>query len=299
MKENLALAMNRFLEYLQIEKNYSSYTVEFYKKDIEHFSLFMQEQSIATFNDVKYFDARLYVSSLYERHYARTSAARKISSLRSFFKFLLREKIVDENPFILVIQPKKGVRLPSFLYEEEMEQLFSSCDDRTPLGKRNLALMELLYATGIRVSECANIQLDDVDFDLSTILVKGKGKRERYVPFGIFASQALESYINGARSLLFDRSDHRNLFVNARGGPLTARGIRHVLNEVMKKASLSGKIHPHMFRHSFATHMLNNGADMRTVQELLGHTHLSSTQVYTHVTKEHLRKTYINSHPRA
>ncbi len=299
MKENLALAMNRFLEYLQIEKNYSSYTVEFYKKDIEHFSLFMEEQSIATFNDVKYFDARLYVSSLYDQHYARTSAARKISSLRSFFKFLLREKIVDENPFILVIQPKKGVRLPSFLYEEEMEQLFSSCDDRTPLGKRNLALMELLYATGIRVSECANIQLDDVDFDLSTILVKGKGKRERYVPFGIFASQALESYINGARSLLVDRSNHRNLFVNSRGGPLTARGIRHVLNEIMKKASLSGKIHPHMFRHSFATHMLNNGADMRTVQELLGHTHLSSTQVYTHVTKEHLRKTYINSHPRA
>ncbi|MBD8004009.1 tyrosine recombinase XerC [Bacillus norwichensis] len=288
-----------FLEYLQIEKNYSSYTVEFYKKDIEHFCLFMKEQSIEMFDDVEYFDARLYVSSLYEQQYARTSAARKISSLRSFFKFLLREKIVHENPFILVIQPKKGVRLPSFLYEEEMQQLFDSCDDSTPLGKRNLALIELLYATGIRVSECANIMMNDIDFDFSTILVKGKGRKERYVPFGIFAAKAIESYMNDARSMLVRGSEHRSLFVNARGGPLTERGIRHVLNDIMKKASLSGKIHPHMFRHSFATHMLNNGADMRTVQELLGHTHLSSTQVYTHVTKEHLRKTYMNSHPRA
>ncbi|VEF48413.1 tyrosine recombinase XerC [Bacillus freudenreichii] len=299
MKKDIVDAIKQFLEYLQIEKNYSSYTIEFYKKDIEHFTMFMNEQAIESLNKVEYFDARLYVSSLYEQQYARTSAARKISSLRSFFKFLLREKFVTENPFMLVIQPKKGIRLPSFLYEEEMEQLFAACDDSTPLGKRNLALMELLYATGIRVSECANIQIDDLDFDFSTILVKGKGKKERYVPFGFFASEALERYLKDARGLLVDRAGHRNLFVNSKGGPLTARGIRFILNDVMKKASISGKIHPHMFRHSFATHLLNNGADMRTVQELLGHAHLSSTQVYTHVTKEHLRKTYMNSHPRA
>lgn len=299
MKNNIVEAIKQFMEYLQIEKNYSSYTIEFYKNDIEHFTAFMNEQAIDSLNKVEYFDARLYVSKLYEQQYARASAARKISSLRSFFKFLLREKIVNENPFMLVIQPKKGVRLPSFLYEEEMEQLFASCEKTTPLGKRNLALMELLYATGIRVSECANIQIEDVDFDFSTILVKGKGKKERYVPFGIFASDALECYLKDARSLLVDHAGHRSLFVNSKGGPLTARGIRFILNDIMEKASLSGKIHPHMFRHSFATHMLNNGADMRTVQELLGHAHLSSTQVYTHVTKEHLRKTYINSHPRA
>lgn len=292
-------AVNEFLEYLQVEKNYSSYTIEFYKKDIEHFCSFLKEQSIGSLAEVEYFDARLYVSMLYDKQYARTSAARKISSLRSFFKYLLREKIVPDNPFMLVIQPKKGIKLPTFLYEEEMEQLFASCDGSTPLGKRNLALIELLYATGIRVSECANILLDDVDFDFSTILVKGKGKKERYVPFGIFASEALEAYINEARESLVDRSGHRSLFVNSKGGPLTPRGIRYILNDVMKKAALSGKIHPHMFRHSFATHMLNNGADMRTVQELLGHSHLSSTQIYTHVTKEHLRKTYMNSHPRA
>ncbi|MFD1705872.1 tyrosine recombinase XerC [Siminovitchia sediminis] len=299
MKEETAIAKNKFLEYLQIEKNYSSYTIEFYQKDVEHFISFMIEQCIETLDQVEYFDARLYVTSLFEQKYARTSASRKISSLRSFFKFLLREKVVHDNPFALVIQPKKGRKLPSFLYEEEMNQLFASCDTSTPLGLRNLALMELLYATGIRVSECANIQINDLDLELSTLLVKGKGRKERYVPFGAFAAESIESYLGHARGKLIGSSEHPYVFVNARGGPLTARGIRYILNDIMNKASMSGKIHPHMFRHSFATHMLNNGADMRTVQELLGHSHLSSTQVYTHVTKDHLRKTYMNSHPRA
>ncbi|MCJ8006254.1 tyrosine recombinase XerC [Lederbergia wuyishanensis] len=290
-----------FIEYLQIERNYSEYTIDFYKKDIEHFALFMNAQGLKSFSDVEYFDARLYVTELYNQKLARASASRKISCLRSFYKFLLREGLVKENPFSLIIQPKTGIKIPSFFYEEEMNLLFEACMESTSLNIRNLALLELLYATGIRVSECANIQLKNVDFDFSTILVKGKGRRERYVPFGSFANEALQNYIqNGVRKeLLKGREDHQYLFVNSRGGPLTDRGIRHILKTVIESASLTGKIHPHMIRHSFATHLLNNGADMRTVQELLGHSHLSSTQVYTHVTKEHLRSTYLNHHPRA
>lgn len=289
-----------FVEYLQIEKNYSEYTIDLYKKDIEQFLLFINSQDIKSLADVEYFDARLFITNLYNQQLARSSVARKISCLRSFYKFLLREELVKENPFVLIIQPKKGISLPSFFYEEEMKLLFEACEGPTLLDKRNLALLELLYATGIRVSECVSIQMKDIDFDFATILVKGKGRKDRYVPFGSFASKALQTYIEGPRKdLLRDQKDHYFLFVNSRGGPLTSRGIRYILTNIIESASLTGKIHPHMLRHTFATHLLNNGADMRTVQELLGHAHLSSTQVYTHVTKEHLRKTYMNHHPRA
>ncbi|HEY4552282.1 MAG TPA: tyrosine recombinase XerC [Bacillaceae bacterium] len=300
MNDQVSSSIHSFIEYLQIEKNYSNYTIEFYKKDLEDFCLFMNEQSIRSFDEVEYFDARLYVTRLYEKKYARASAARKISCLRSFFRFSLREGMVKENPFFLLSMPKTGIRLPKFFYEEEVEQLFEACSSPDPQSKRNMALIELLYATGIRVSECSSIQLRDIDFDYSTILVKGKGRKERYVPFGSFAADALQEYIRTARPALMEGCEqHSFAFVNARGGPLTARGIRFILTKVIEKASLTGKIHPHMLRHSFATHLLNNGADMRAVQELLGHSHLSSTQVYTHVTKEHLRKTYMNHHPRA
>lgn len=288
-----------FVEYLQIEKNYSPYTIEFYRKDLEQFLLFIHSQGITSIMDVEYLDARLYVTELYNQKLTRASAARKISSLRSFYKFLVREKLVEENPFAYIIQPKRSRRLPSFFYEEELEQLFKVQDD-TPLGIRNLAIVELLYATGIRVSECAGIQLKDIDFDLSTVLVRGKGSKERYVPFGSFAHNALERYLyDGRVKLLNGQTDHQTLFLNSRGGALSPRGIRYILPKMIESASLTGKIYPHMLRHTFATHMLNNGADMRTVQELLGHSQLSSTQVYTHVTKDHLRKTYMKHHPRA
>jgi integrase/recombinase XerC len=290
-----------FLQYLQIEKNYSEYTIDNYRRDIEQFYKFMIEQSIKKVEDVDYIDARLFLTKLYEQQMARTTVSRKISSLRSFYRFLERENKTTGNPFLLVSQPKKGKRLPDFFYEEEMQALFAACEGEDPLAIRNKALLELLYATGIRVTECANIQMNDIDFELCTLLVKGKGKKERYVPFGSFAEEAINEYIQKSRSILTQKNDHQHsvLFVNARGGPLTPRGIRHILDQVMKKASLSGKIHPHMLRHTFATHMLNNGADLRAVQELLGHSHLSSTQLYTHVTNEHLRKSYLNHHPRA
>lgn len=300
MSENVNVSLKLFIEYLQIEKNYSQYTIEHYQHDISEFFMFMAEQAIADLTKVAYQDVRIYLTELYDKKMSRKSVARKISSLRSFFKFLLREEKVAENPFALVSIPKAQKKLPEFFYEEEMMQLFNACEASTPLGQRNKALLELLYATGIRVSECSQIRLKDLDMYLSTVLVRGKGSKERYVPFGSFAQDALDTYINhGRKKLLANGNVQENLFLNARGGPLTARGIRTILDRIIEKSSLTGKIHPHMLRHTFATHLMANGADMRTVQELLGHAFLSSTQVYTHVTNEYLKKTYMAHHPRA
>ncbi|WP_409253690.1 tyrosine recombinase XerC [Bacillus sp. SCS-153A] len=299
MLESLNQYLNNFITYLQIEKNYSAYTVAFYKDDISEFFLFMNEQNLSSLSEIEYFDARLFLTGLHEKSFARASISRKISSLRSFFRFLNREGEITENPFALVSSPKSEKRLPEFFYEEEMGNLLKACEGEEPIQVRNRAMFELFYATGIRVSECAGLRLKDIDFSLSTILVKGKGSKERYVPFGTYAHEALENYINISRGQLLKKEEHEFVFVNYRGGPLTSRGIRHVLNEIIKKASINAKIHPHMLRHTFATHLLNNGADLRTVQELLGHENLSSTQIYTHVTKDHLRRTYLNHHPRA
>jgi integrase/recombinase XerC len=179
--------------------------------------------------------------------------------------------------------------------------MFKTIDSSTDLGKRDLALVELLYATGIRVGECTGIHLKDLDFSLETILVHGKGKKDRYVPFGNKAKNALLDYIKVSRNKLVEKldSDHGKLFVNFRGAPLTARGVRYVLSSMIDTASVQGNIHPHVLRHTFATHLLNNGADLRSVQELLGHSEISSTQIYTHVTKEQLKKVYNSAHPRA
>ncbi|WP_433749707.1 tyrosine recombinase XerC [Falsibacillus pallidus] len=299
MDQKPCILLESFIEFLKIEKNYSEYTIEQYQKDIEAFFMFMNEQGIKNVKDVEYFDARLFLTKLHEMEYARASVARKISSLRSFFKYLNREAILAENPFSMVSQPKSSVRLPKFFYEEEMEKLFEASSEHPGLGERNRAILELLYATGIRVSECAGIQMKDLDFHLSTLLVRGKGNKERFVLFGSFAHEAIERYINNSRGKLMGNEDHTYLFVNARGKPLKPVGFRYILNQIIDKASLTNKIHPHMLRHTFATHLLNHGADLRTVQELLGHEHLSSTQVYTHVTKEHLKKTYMAHHPRA
>lgn len=300
MDQNVNISLKLFIEYLQIERNYSQYTIEHYQHDIREFIMFMCEQAIAEFKRVEYQDVRIFLTRLYEKKLARKSVARKISSLRSFFKFLLREEHVEENPFALVSIPKAEKKLPEFFYEEELQQLFKACDINDPLGQRNKALLELLYATGMRVSECSQIRLKDLDMYLSTVLVYGKGSKERYIPFGSFAHDALETYINnGRKELLSKGSSTDNLFLNFRGGPLTARGIREILNKLIEQSTLTGKIHPHMLRHTFATHLMANGADMRTVQELLGHAFLSSTQVYTHVTNEYLKKTYLAHHPRA
>ncbi|TXC91969.1 tyrosine recombinase XerC [Metabacillus litoralis] len=300
---NVKVLLNLFVEYLQIEKSYSQYTVVNYVTEIENFASFMEEQALDHLEEITYNDTRLYLTELHKRKYSRKTISRKVSALRSFFKFLVREGKLDENPFSLVSLPKTEQKTPKFLYEKEIEKLFLVSDCKTPLGQRNQALIEILYGTGMRVSECCNIKLTDLDFHIGTVLVNGKGGKQRYIPFGSYALDALEQYIKEARNTLTSQlstpDQHTYLFVNHRGTRLTDRGVRHILNELIKKASSTLHIHPHMLRHSFATHLLNEGADMRSVQELLGHVHLSSTQVYTHVTKDHLKRIYMSHHPRA
>ncbi|MFD2044092.1 tyrosine recombinase XerC [Ornithinibacillus salinisoli] len=290
-----------FNEYLQIEKNASPYTVKYYLQDIETFFLFLQQESIHDLEMIDQRIVRVFLTQLYNQQLSRRSVSRKISSLRSFFRFLERELIVTMNPFINVTLPKASKPIPGFLYMEELEKLFEINDLTDPLGQRDQAILEILYATGIRVSECQKLTLGNIDFSIGTILVSGKGRKERYIPFGSFAEKALNTYIQDGRQKLLHKSNIETecVFLNSRGKPLTDRGIRLILKKMVEKAALTVHVHPHKLRHTFATHMLNEGADLRTVQEMLGHENLSSTQVYTHVTKDHLRKIYLNSHPRA
>lgn len=288
-----------FVLYLQIEKNSSPHTIASYSRDLDDFIMFMKQHSIDSFAAVSYVFVRSYLTFLHEQKLARGSVSRKLSSLRSFFRFLLREEEVVENPFTLTHTPKGGKRLPNFLYEEEMERLFASFDNQKPLDQRDLAIIELLYATGLRVSECTSLTIADLDFASETVLVMGKGKRERYVPIGYFAIRSLQTYLNDGRKKLLVNHDEKSLFLNYRGTKLSDRSVRNILLKRIESSALKTHISPHMLRHTFATHLLNNGADLRVVQELLGHEHLSSTQIYTHVTKERLKAVYNSHHPRA
>ncbi|MFP3818448.1 tyrosine recombinase XerC [Bacillus sp. SIMBA_008] len=299
--ENVKNFVKLFVEYLQIEKNYSQYTIVNYVDSIEEFETFLRVQGINGFEEAAYQDTRIFLTEAYEKGLSRRTISKKISALRSFYKFLMREKLIEENPFQLVHLPKQEKRIPKFLYQKELEELFEVSDISQPAGMRDQALLELLYATGMRVSECCSLTINDVDLFMDTVLVHGKGKKQRYIPFGSYAREALKVYMNSGRQCLLMKAKepHDLLFVNQRGGPLTARGIRHILSGLVQKASSTLHIHPHMLRHTFATHLLNEGADLRSVQELLGHSNLSSTQIYTHVSKEMLRNTYMSHHPRA
>jgi integrase/recombinase XerC len=290
-----------FLDYLKIEKNAATKTIEIYEKDLEHFFQFLMDEQISQLESVDYMTVRNYLTILYNNGLTKRSVSRHISTLRSFYKILVREVVVTSNPFTQISLPKQNYPIPQFLYDEEMEKLLAVNQLNTPLGQRNQALLEILYATGIRVSECVYLKLEDVDLELQTVLVLGKGSKERYVPFGEFAKDSLNYYIlNGREQLIGKHSNPDNyLFLNAKGNPLTARGIRVILNKLVKDAGLTIDLHPHKLRHTFATHLLNNGADLRAVQELLGHSQLSSTQIYTHVTKDRLSHVYKNAHPRA
>src|SRR5690625_440237 len=291
----------QFNQYLQIEKNVSPYTLKYYNQDLDDLNLFLQQENISKYSDVDDRVVRFFLTYLYQKKLSRKSVARKISSKRTFFKYLKHKEIITVNPFLEIALPKAEQTLPHFLYQEELNEIFKLSDLTSPLGQRNQALLERMYATGIRVSECANLSLDSIDFSLATILVMGRGRKERYIPFGSCAETALQQYIRDGRKQLGDkkREEKRALFLNANGRPITTRGIRYVLQRIVSDAAINVHIHPHALRHTFATHMLNEGADLRSVQELLGHDHLSSTQIYTHITKDRLKDVYMKAHPRA
>jgi integrase/recombinase XerC len=290
-----------FIEYLQIEKNVSPYTLEYYLNDLDDYFEFLTREAITELQSIDQQTVRLFLTDLYGQQLSRRSVSRKVSALRTFYYFLEREEMIENNPFLHIKLPKTEKSIPGFLYAEELEELFGVSDLADPLGQRDQAMLEILYATGMRVSECQGLQMNDIDFSIGTVFVKGKGQKERYIPFGKFAENALNTYINDGRNKLLEKSNKASVsvFLNYKGEQVSVRGIRLILNRIVEKAALTVKVHPHKLRHTFATHLLNEGADLRSVQELLGHESISTTQIYTHVTKSHLRNVYMNSHPRA
>lgn len=244
-------------------------------------------------------DIEIFIQYLAQKKYKRSTQSRKISTLRSFYRFLNKRNIIPVNPVELISLRGDHKNLPEFLYSDEMVKVLKSISTTTPLGLRNMALLELFYATGMRVSEIANLKLDQVDFELNLILVHGKGNKDRYVAFGEEAKTALNNYLVEARKkLLLHKTDYGYVFLNSNGNMITSRGLEYIIKNIFLNAGISASVHPHMLRHTFATQMLNNGADLRTVQELLGHESISTTQIYTHVTKQHLCDIYHKYFPR-
>lgn len=294
-----------FLDYLRVERQYSEDTQKAYQSDITEFVAFLTDSGDGKpvdLTSIDQYDARVFLSMLYEKGDVSRTIARKVSSLRAFYRFLERNAVVTTNPFAGVQLKKAGQHLPRYFYEKELNKLFDVVmADTSLLGLRNRLLLEILYGTGARVSEAAGLTLGMLDQTARVITITGKGNKTRIVPYGQYAADALASYLRDARPQLLAKSPvmHDKLFVNQRGQALTASGIEYILKQLAKKAGLTQMISAHMFRHTYATDMLNNGADLRTVQQLLGHSSLSTTQIYTHVTTDALQKSYRDFFPRA
>lgn len=291
--------VNSFLIYLKREKNYSDKTILSYRNSLNQFLTFLQENHISSFKKVDYRFMRLYLSYLYDRNLSSSTVAHTLSVLRSFFKWLEHMNEIDTNPLILVQAPKRQYNLPNYMNYNLLNDLLKIPDVSTPLGQRDSAILEMFYSTGIRVSECCNLKIEDVSFDTHSIRIMGKGSKERIVLFGNTLEEKLKKYLCNGRIELLKGKSNAYIFLNHLGNNLTPRGIQTILDNIVKKGALEIHVHPHMLRHTFATHMLDNGADLKVVQELLGHENLSTTQIYTHVSNIRLRSAYLAAHPRA
>ena len=292
----------RFLSYLTVEKACSELTVTNYRKDLTSFAAFWRERAkgAVLWERVSPLDIRAYLALLNEKGYARRTIARRISALRSFYKFLVRENILDTSPLAKVRSPKLEKKLPGFLDEVEIDELLALPDSK-PLGRRDQAVLELLYATGCRVSELVGLTLERLDLSNRFVILLGKGNKERLVPLGNTCCAALAAYYPFRLELMqkYRAEQHDQVFVNSRGGPLTDRSVRRILDKYISQLALRKQVSPHTIRHTFATHLLSHGADLRAVQELLGHANLSTTQIYTHVTTERIAAVYKQNHPKA
>jgi tyrosine recombinase XerC len=285
--------IEKFIRYLDIEKNYSQHTILNYRLDLGDFKKFLGEQAI---ENIDYLTLRKYLALLKEKSLASRTVARRLATLRSFFKFLTREGYLKSNPITSLSSPKQEKYLPSFMTEEEVTRLIQSAfakDAQDERGLRDRAILETFYSTGIRISELVGLDSEDIDFIGGIIKVLGKGRKERIVPIGEIALSAIKAYLDKRKK----ESDV--LFLNKNNTRITDRGVRDIVKKYIKLASIRHGISAHTFRHSFATHMLNHGADLRSVQELLGHASLSTTQIYTHLTTEKLKSVYDKAHPRA
>jgi integrase/recombinase XerC len=288
---------NKYIAYLEVERNVSVYTVRNYTNDLMDFFHFVRGKEIDSLKDVNKLTLRAYLSQLLEQGYAKSSIARKLSAIRSFYRYLMREEMISASPAATTVSPKLDKRLPVFLTIEEAKRLVESPDLSRPQGQRDRALLELLYASGMRVSELVNINMEQVNLATNEIRVWGKGAKERVVLIGNPAARALDSYIAKGRLELLGAKKNNALFVNRYGGRLLARTVQKILKKYSR--NINKKVHPHILRHTFATHLLDGGADLKVVQELLGHADLSSTQIYTHVTQSQARKIYLAAHPMA
>jgi len=290
---------DNYIHYLQAELNASPYTVRNYTTDLLGFFQFLRTKEIGSLEEVDKHALRDYLSYLMAQGLVKASIARKLSAIRSFYRYLLRERMVSTSPLATTSSPKLDRRLPSFLTQEEVKQLLEAPDLSTPQGQRDRALMELLYASGLRVSELVNINLEQINLDSQEIRVWGKGAKERVVLMGKPAVGALHAYLSQGRPKLIGKKQTSALFLNRYGGRIIERRVQRILEKYTSLAGIDKRVHPHMLRHTFATHLLDGGADLRVVQELLGHANLSSTQIYTHVTRSQAQKVYLSAHPMA
>lgn len=281
------------MRYLEIEKNYSPHTLLNYKLDLESFKKFIGDTGL---EKVDYLTLRKYLAVLKEKNLGTRTIGRRLSSLRSFFRFLTREGYLKVNPILVLSSPKLEKHLPAFMTEEEVTRLIESAFPRNEsdeLGLRNRAILETFYSTGMRISELVGLDLNDIDFIGGIVKVMGKGKKERIVPIGETATSTIRKYLDRRKK----QADA--LFLNKNGGRISARGVRAAVAKYIRLVGVKQGVSPHTLRHSFATHLLNRGADLRTVQELLGHANLSTTQIYTHLTTDKLKSMYDKAHPRA
>jgi len=290
--------LTHFLEFLQYEKNASSHTVSGYRRDMEQYFTFIQSKK------VKYHQAdniiiRSFLAHLYKNNLKKSTAARKLAAIRSFYQYCVQKGWIDENPAKVVNTPKQEKSVPSFLSEEEMKAFLDLPVSDKPLELRDRAVLELLYATGLRVSELIGIDLSDINFEERLLRVLGKGKKERIVPFGTQAEKKLRKYLRKRFLIHKGDIDKKAVFLNYRGERLSTRSVQRIVDEYFKKSALKRKISPHSLRHSFASHLLGRGADLRVIQELLGHESLATTQKYTHLNLKRLLEVYKKSHPRS
>jgi integrase/recombinase XerC len=301
--------IDRFADYLKYQRNASAHTLRNYLSDLEQFydHLCPRDQTgnrrEIDIHQIDHITIREYMAKLYRDSRKKSSIARKLATLRTFFKFLCREQVLESNPARLVSSPRQEKRLPKVISVDDVVHFIETPDTETILGKRDRAIIELLYATGCRVSEVAGMNVADIDLKNQTIRVRGKGRKERFVPFGSKAKEALSAYLPERNTLLSEAPEHKRdanaVFLNYQGTRISTRSIARLIEKYVKECALAQNISPHSLRHSVATHLLSAGADLRAIQELLGHARLSTTQIYTHVSIEQLMQVYDKAHPRA
>lgn len=289
--------IDMYLNYLKIVKKYSDKTILSYSDDLIEYNEFLGNNFINILN-IDLNTTKEYLKYLYDRKINKNSISRKLSSIRGFYNYLLKEQIITNNYFNNIPNPKKELYLPKYLKDEELDKIFSVCNMNNPINERDTLIIELLYATGIRVSELVNIKIKDINREDKSIKVLGKGDKERIVLYNNHTEKALDTYLNDGYHN-FNKQNNGYLILNKNGGKLSERYVRVIINNLVRKAGLDIKISPHTIRHTFATDMLEEGADLMTVKELLGHESLNTTSIYTHVTNEQIKKTYNMAHPRA